>query len=260
MARSFFATDFSLFKVKLTKSGSNSNPSFREVLENEWRTMSESTKTIGTIIALNCAVFLAWKIKPLKNFMQTHFTSSPVTGRAWPMLLSAFSHFSALHLGSNMIALASFGAAAHDMLGRNQFLALYFSSAVISSFAGLVAKNTLGRTIPSLGASGAIMSIAFYICTMLPHTHISIIFFPFHPIEAWKGAAGMVALDFLGLVFRWRIFDHAAHLGGAAVGIFYAYKGQELIWGDFYRFLIPHYLETKQAFLKWWKRISGKSF
>ncbi len=29
----------------------------------------------------------------------------------------------------------------------------------------------------------------------------------------------MVALDTLGILFRWRLFDHWAHLGGTGFGI-----------------------------------------
>lgn len=48
------------------------------------------------------------------------------------------------------------------------------------------------------------------------------------PIQIGYGVAGMVVLDTLGLLFRWRIFDHAAHLGGAAFGYLYYYYGNDL--------------------------------
>lgn len=48
------------------------------------------------------------------------------------------------------------------------------------------------------------------------------------PIPIGYGVAGMVAFDALGLIFRWRIFDHAAHLGGAAFGYLYYYYGNDL--------------------------------
>ena len=49
------------------------------------------------------------------------------------------------------------------------------------------------------------------------------------PISIGYGVAGMVAFDIVGLVFRLRIFDHAAHLGGAAFGYFYYFYGND-IW------------------------------
>lgn len=45
------------------------------------------------------------------------------------------------------------------------------------------------------------------------------------PISIGYGVAGMVAFDVIGLLFRLRLFDHAAHLGGAAFGYFYYYYG-----------------------------------
>jgi rhomboid-like protein len=49
------------------------------------------------------------------------------------------------------------------------------------------------------------------------------------PISIGYGVAGMVAFDIIGLLFRLKLFDHAAHLGGAAFGYFYYYNGSD-IW------------------------------
>lgn len=41
---------------------------------------------------------------------------------------------------------------------------------------------------------------------------------------------GMVAVDSLGILFRWQFFDHWAHLGGTGFGWWYATRGSEQIW------------------------------
>lgn len=44
-------------------------------------------------------------------------------------------------------------------------------------------------------------------------------------------------LDVMGLLLRWRMFDHAAHLAGAGFGLFYTIYGIPL-WSDFQRYLL----------------------
>ena len=42
-----------------------------------------------------------------------------------------------------------------------------------------------------------------------------------HPPNG-MGSQGMVALDTLGILFRWQLFDHWAHLGGTVFGVWCA--------------------------------------
>ncbi|KAL7008020.1 hypothetical protein EMMF5_002202 [Cystobasidiomycetes sp. EMM_F5] len=52
---------------------------------------------------------------------------------------------------------------------------------------------------------------------------ISLIILPFFSVPIGVGVGGIIALDILGLIRGWKVFgmafDHAAHLGGAAVGL-----------------------------------------
>jgi rhomboid-like protein len=51
-----------------------------------------------------------------------------------------------------------------------------------------------------------------------------------------------VGLDVLGLLFKWKSFDHAAHLSGAAIGWLYAMYGMPA-WSDVQLYLYK--LRTK---------------
>lgn len=51
-----------------------------------------------------------------------------------------------------------------------------------------------------------------------PSTSVSLIFLPFFPIPIGLATSALVAVDLIGLFRGWRMFDHAAHLAGAAVG------------------------------------------
>lgn len=70
----------------------------------------------------------------------------------WPMLLSTFSHYSVLHLAANMYVLHSFSTAAVASLGREQFVAFYLTSGVVSSLASHVYKTAFSMPGLSLGA------------------------------------------------------------------------------------------------------------
>ncbi|KAG7163430.1 Presenilins-associated rhomboid-like protein-like [Homarus americanus] len=43
---------------------------------------------------------------------------------------------------------------------------------------------------------------------------------------------GVMCLDAVGMALGWRMFDHAAHLGGALFGLIYASYGPKYIWGN----------------------------
>lgn len=70
----------------------------------------------------------------------------------WPMILSTFSHYSAFHIFANMYVLHSFSNGAVQSLGAEQFLGLYLSAGVLSSFASYLYKGVMAQPGLSLGA------------------------------------------------------------------------------------------------------------
>lgn len=122
----------------------------------------------------------------------------------WPMLLSTFSHYSLFHMAANMYVLWSFSSSIVNMMGKEQFMALYLSagvweeviiwypdkrksssflfsiniinlcvivlfSGVISTFVSYVCKTATGRLGPSLGAVSVFLNDfqAFSICIIV---------------------------------------------------------------------------------------------
>jgi len=59
---------------------------------------------------------------------------------------------------------------------------------------------------------------------------VSMFFLPIAIPIQW-GVGGMVALDAIGIIRGWRLFDHWAHLGGAAFGAIY-WKYGPPIWNS----------------------------
>ncbi|VVC92512.1 unnamed protein product [Leptidea sinapis] len=185
-----------------------------------WNSLKTTEKVFYPILAANILVFGAWRVKSMQPFMIKYFCSNP-SGRAvcLPMLLSTFSHYSTMHLAANMYVLYSFMPAAMASLGKEQFVALYLSAGVISSFASVLYKVILNQPGLSLGASGAIMSVLAYVCTQYPDTRLSIIFLPMYTFAASSAIKVIMSIDLAGVVLGWKFFDHAAHLGGALFGL-----------------------------------------
>ena len=122
----------------------------------------------GPILAANVAVFLGWRFTgagPLSRVMEKYFLLNPTRFVPSSLLLSSFSHQTPLHLGFNMYALWSFGSIMQSAVHTADFLALYATAGTFAGFTSLTASQILGRTIPSLGASGAVFFVASWVCT-----------------------------------------------------------------------------------------------
>ncbi|XP_074888088.1 presenilin-associated rhomboid-like protein, mitochondrial isoform X2 [Buteo buteo] len=204
---------------------------FRKQVNSWWNNLTEGQRTVTGIIAANVFVFCLWRLPGMRRIMFTYFTSDP-SSRALcsPMLLSTFSHFSLFHMAANMYVLWSFSSSIVSLLGCEQFIAVYLSAGVISTFVSYVAKMATGRFEPSLGASGAIMTVLAAVCTKMPEAKLAIIFLPMFTFTAGNALKAIIAFDTAGLALGWRLFDHAAHLGGALFGMWYVTYGHELIW------------------------------
>ncbi|XP_016797869.2 presenilin-associated rhomboid-like protein, mitochondrial isoform X5 [Pan troglodytes] len=97
------------------------------------------------------------------------------------------------------------------------------ASSVISNFVSYVGKVATGRYGPSLGASGAIMTVLAAVCTKIPEGRLAIIFLPMFTFTAGNALKAIIAMDTAGMILGWKFFDHAAHLGGALFGMISPY-------------------------------------
>ncbi|XP_077337627.1 presenilin-associated rhomboid-like protein, mitochondrial isoform X1 [Lithobates pipiens] len=220
---------------------------FRKQVNEWWNSLSEGQRTVSGIIAANVLVFCLWRVPSMQRTMIRYFTSNPASkSMCLPMTLSTFSHFSFFHLAANMYVLWTFSSSIVSILGQEQFLAVYVSAGVIASFASYVSKVATGRFGPSLGASGAIMTVLAAVCTKMPEARLAIIFLPMFTFTAGNALKAILALDAVGLCLGWKYFDHAAHLGGALFGIWYALYGHELIW------------KKREPFVKIWHEFRNK--
>merc|ERR1712062_368954 len=71
----------------------------------------------------------------------------------------------------------------------------------------------------SLGASASLLGIIVSSAMHEPDARFKVVLSPDSlSFSAYHGILGIITLDCLGLLFRWRFLDHAAHLAGTATG------------------------------------------
>ncbi|KAH7964794.1 hypothetical protein HPB49_001383 [Dermacentor silvarum] len=92
-------------------------------------------------------------------------------------------------------------------------------SRVVSSLASYLHKVATQRAAMSLGASGAILAVVGALCLQYPDAQLSILFLPFFTFSAAAALKGVLVFDTAGMLLRWRLLDHAAHLGGTLFGV-----------------------------------------
>ncbi|XP_055920917.1 presenilins-associated rhomboid-like protein, mitochondrial [Eupeodes corollae] len=202
-----------------------------------WDKLTAGEKVFVPLCALNLLVFGLWRVPQMRNIMLTYFCSNPAARVVcWPMFLSTFSHYSFFHIFANMYVLHSFSNGAVLSLGKEQFMALYLSAGVVASLSSVIVKAITSTAGMSIGASGAIMTILAYVCTQYPDTQLSILFLPMVTFSAGSAIKVIMGLDLAGVILGWKFFDHAAHLGGAMFGVFWAYYGNE-VWQRRVKFL-----------------------
>ncbi|TKA55194.1 hypothetical protein B0A53_02164 [Rhodotorula sp. CCFEE 5036] len=222
------------------------------ILAENWVEMSEAKRTSAGLIASFVGIWLAWRL-PAKLGIGQWLAHQPLSGKAITLLTSTFSHRTLTHLGFNSIALfsfsgATFAALSHadsDLLPRStsryEFLTLFATAGVVSALAshlwfsrviaggllkrGLTTREVRSAVLPSLGASGAVYALVSLTALSFPSTSVSLIFLPFFPIPIGLATSALVAVDVIGLVRGWRMFDHAAHLAGAAMGAGWYFAG-----------------------------------
>jgi len=197
------------------------------------------------IIAANILIFTIWqyaqysptkKAASLVLFMKDHFVVSwnnfISRRRLHTAFTSCFSHFNVWHIALNMYVLWNFGTFLAQVLGVGNFLSLYLGSGICSSIFSIASNKRIGTPRRgSLGASGCLFGLiaAFVFHDRKAPLHIVVL--PQWTFEAQYGLAAIMALDITGLLLRWKIFDHAGHLGGIFTGAV-AYCILRYLYGD----------------------------
>ncbi|ORX52388.1 rhomboid-domain-containing protein [Hesseltinella vesiculosa] len=200
---------------------------------NKYASMTESERTLAALVGINVLVFGAWQVPRWTPFMSRWFLHHPGGSHPITLVTSCFSHKEGLHLAFNMVGLWSFGGLMHDYLGREQFLAMYLSTGIGANMVSHTMSLALRHSrplLPSLGASGALYGLLAGTAYLQPNASVSLIFLPMVPIKLGYALPAMMGFDLAGILLKWKMFDHFAHLAGASIGLGYMAYGPQYIW------------------------------
>ena len=137
------------------------------------------------------------------------------------LLSSGFIHSDWNHLFFNMFALYMFGNNVEQTIIGEKFVILYLTGIIIASLPTFL-KNRHNSYYRSLGASGGVASLIFFVIYYYPWSRIGIIFIP----------VGIPSILFGGLYLAYEAYmsrrgagnvNHNAHFWGSIYGLFFAF-------------------------------------
>ncbi|ALJ06263.1 protease [Pseudalgibacter alginicilyticus] len=187
------------------------------------------------LIAINVFIFLLGLIlKPLFNITLNWLELPSDLGdfifQPWAIITYAFVHYDFLHILFNMLWLYYIGKFFLNLFSPKLALNVYFLGAICGGLLFMVAyslfPNVFGKT-HLVGASASVRALLIFICAYMPYQEVH--FFTFR-LKLWYIGFAIVILDVIGL-FGINTGGNLAHLGGAALGYFYAIqyvKGRDI--------------------------------
>ncbi len=170
--------------------------------------------TIALIAAT--AVFSYRGIKDAGFMQQYSFSIHSIRERREYVrfISSGFLHISWLHLAINMFVLFAFGSGLEVKLGVIPFLVIYLTSMVGGNLLALLIHQHNHR-YSSVGASGAVSGLIFASIALFPTMNI---FF----LPGWVFGIIYVLYTIYAIRSQRTDVGHAAHLGGALIGMAFA--------------------------------------
>jgi membrane associated rhomboid family serine protease len=131
------------------------------------------------------------------------------------LVTSGFLHADWRHLGLNMISLFLFGPSLEFVMGREQFLLVYFGALIGGNLLSLFVHRH--HEYRAYGASGAVCGVIFSYILIFPGAQISQLYLPIG-VPAWLYAILFMLGSFYGMKNIRDNVGHDAHLGGAIIG------------------------------------------
>jgi membrane associated rhomboid family serine protease len=204
---------------------------------------------VGTLIAINAAVFLVGMFTPLvnregENWIQWNLA---LTGdwykqpwNAWQLLTYGFVHADIWHIAFNMLGLFVFGRDVETVYGKREFFRLYLSLIICAGAVFTLIQAASDEFVRTVGASGGVMGVAVIFACHFPRRSMYIVPIPI-PIPAFALVGFYILMDLIGAQNRQSTVAHWAHLGGAAFGFLYYRTGWNLfrLWPRRLNFKLP---------------------
>lgn len=185
------------------------------------------TPWVGRLLAINAVVLLLQETILTSDVLAqgVRFDPAHAVSAPWSFFTYMFVHAGLLHLLANSVALFVFGPPVERRLGSSVFILFYVYCGLGAAIVSLLATVVGIHVSPFVGASGAVLGVAFAFARMYPDAEMMIFPLPM-PIKAKHLIVGIAALDVAGAMLGTDNIAHIAHLGGMASALlFFALQG-----------------------------------
>lgn len=182
------------------------------------------------IIAVNVIIFLIGLLLSLiiKSGSPLYWLELPkevgdFIFKPWSIISYGFIHYSFFHLLFNMLVLYYVSQMMLNLFSQKLALNIYFLGIIMGGLFFLFAYNVLPQEFLKpvgalVGASAGVRALLIFLCAYMPNTEVRVIFFN---MKLWHLGIALVVSDVIGL-FGLNQGGNIAHLGGVALGYFYA--------------------------------------
>lgn len=180
------------------------------------------TPWVGRLLAVNAVILLLQETIFTSPYLASLFQLdlATVMSRPWTLVTYMFMHGGVFHLAANSLALFTFGPPVERRFGSRAFI-LYYLYCGVAAAAFWLALSVLHLSSGQVvGASGAIIGVAYAFAWIDPEAPLLLMFFP-APIRAKRVILLLAAYDVIGLFFLNDGIAHGAHLGGLLAGAAY---------------------------------------
>ncbi|MDX1326207.1 MAG: rhomboid family intramembrane serine protease [Arenibacter sp.] len=141
----------------------------------------------------------------------------------WSLITYSFFHSGFGHIFWNMIMLYFAGRIFLNLFDKKKFINVYFLGVIFGGMIFLLSYNIfpalIGQNTALIGASAGVTAVLIFVCTYLPNQEVRVIFFN---VKLWHIGVLVVLLDLIQISVGNNIGGHLAHIGGAALGYYYA--------------------------------------
>jgi membrane associated rhomboid family serine protease len=173
------------------------------------------TPWVGRLLAINAVVLLVQEVFFRGPEFQALLQFDPGLSflhRPWTFFTYMFMHAGLIHLLANSIGLFVFGPPVERRMGSGVFITFYIYCGILAAVFSLLLQGFMPQP-PFVGASGAILGLAFAFAKFNPDAEIMIFPFPV-PIRASRFIWILLALDVVGALVGRDNIAHLAHIGG----------------------------------------------
>ncbi|WP_299395291.1 rhomboid family intramembrane serine protease [uncultured Gelidibacter sp.] len=189
------------------------------------------------IIAINVVVFLIGLVLSLivTSGSSLYWLELPkdlgeFIFKPWSIITYGFTHYGLFHILFNMLVLYYVSQMMLNLFESKLTLKIYFLGIILGGLFFLFAYNVLPLSFlkPAgalVGASVGVRALLIFLCAYMPNTQVKLLMFN---IKLWHLGVALVGFDLIGL-FGANQGGTIAHLGGVALGYFYA---KQLIKGN----------------------------